>query len=70
MEFASLILSWTDRAENYHAWRVPCAGLLANNRNLDCKNPRAEEDITHLPPEQLAEDILAKERRIMEIMET
>ncbi len=69
MEFASLILSWTDRAENYHAWRVPCAGLLANNRNLDGKNPRAEEDITHLPPEQLAEDILAKERRIMEIME-
>ena len=29
----------------------------------------AGEDITHLPPEQLAESILAKERRIAEIEE-
>ncbi len=32
--------------------------------------PRAKEDITRLPPEQMVDDILAKERRIMEIMET
>ena len=36
--------------------------------NLDRKNPRGKEDITHLPPEQLAEGILQKEQRIAEIM--
>jgi len=41
--------------------------LLPSDCELDRKNPRTEEDITHLPPEQLAEHILAKERRIMEI---
>jgi type I restriction enzyme M protein len=47
---------------------VPVAELLANNCNLDRKNPRGKDDITHLPPEQLVESILAKERRIIEIM--
>jgi type I restriction enzyme M protein len=37
--------------------------------NLDRKNPRAKDDITHLPPEELATSILQKERRIAEIME-
>jgi len=36
--------------------------------NLDRKNPRAKEDITHLPPEQLAASILLTEQRIAEIM--
>jgi len=36
--------------------------------NLDVKNPTAKEDITHLPPEQLAESIVQKEKRIAEIM--
>jgi type I restriction enzyme M protein len=36
--------------------------------NLDVKNPNAVEALEHLPPEQLVEDILAKERRIIEIM--
>jgi len=47
---------------------VPAAELLANGCNLDRKNPRAKEDITHLPPAQLAADILMKEQRIAEIM--
>ena len=37
--------------------------------NLDLMNPRGAEALEHLPPEQLADDILAKERRIIEIME-
>ena len=37
--------------------------------NLDIKNPNSAEALEHLPPEQLVEDILAKERRIIEIME-
>ena len=37
--------------------------------NLDSKNPNAAEDFAHLPPEQLVADIMAKERRILELME-
>lgn len=36
--------------------------------NLDIKNPNAAEALEHLPPEQLVEDILTKEHRIIEIM--
>jgi type I restriction enzyme M protein len=36
--------------------------------NLDRKNPNAATDFEHLPPEQLADDILKKEQRIVEIM--
>jgi type I restriction-modification system DNA methylase subunit len=67
-EFAPLVAWWGKRAETDRAWRVPAAELLANNCNLDRKNPRAKEDITHLPPEQLAASILQKEQRIGEIM--
>jgi len=73
-EFAECINWWdqpgpgTKRKENERAWRVPTAELLANGCNLDRKNPRGKEDITHLPPEQLAESILTKERRIAEIL--
>ena len=42
--------------------------LIANNCNLDRKNPSAKEDVTHLPPEELAASILDKERRIAEII--
>lgn len=42
--------------------------MLANGCNLDRKNPAAKEDITHLPPDQLAASILQKEQRIAEIM--
>ena len=34
----------------------------------DRKNPSAKEDITHLPPQQLAESIRQKELRIADIM--
>ena len=48
---------------------MPAAEIRANGFNLDRKNPSAAQDIAHLPPEQLVEDILAKERRIIELME-
>ncbi len=37
--------------------------------NLDRKNPHAKDDFEHLPPEQLVESIIEKERRILSIME-
>jgi len=67
-EFADCIKWWKKRGENERAWKVPATELLANGCNLDRKNPRAKEDITHLPPEQLAASILEKERRIAEII--
>jgi type I restriction enzyme M protein len=67
-EFAPLVAWWKKREENERAWRVPSDEILANGCNLDRKNPRGAEDITHLPPEQLVTDILQKEQRIAEIM--
>lgn len=67
-EFAPCATWWSDREEGERAWRVSSEELLANNCNLDRKNPRAKEDITHLPPEELVASILKKELRIAEIM--
>ena len=72
-EFAGCLAWWqgratTGREENERAWKVPASELLANGCNLDRKNPAAATDFEHLPPEQLADDILKKEQRIAEIM--
>lgn len=67
-EFADCLKWWGKRKENERAWKVPAKDLLANGCNLDRKNPNGKEDITHLPPEQLAASILEKERRIAEIV--
>lgn len=69
-EFAPLIAWWKHRKETEQAWKVPAAELLANNCNLDRKNPHTKEDIAHLPPERIVADILDKERRIAEIIES
>jgi len=68
-DFGDCIAWWPKREENDRAWKVPAADILAAGCNLDRKNPRAKEDVAHLPPEQLAASILEKERRIIEIME-
>ena len=67
-EFKPCLDWWKKRKENDQAWKVPAAELLANNCNLDRKNPNAKGDISHLPPEQLVESILEKEQRIVRIM--
>jgi type I restriction enzyme M protein len=78
-EFADLIAWWPRdcREENEHAWRVLAGDVLKYREdgngpvsvNLDIKNPNAAEALEHLPPEQLIEDILAKEREIIAILE-
>ncbi len=68
-EFADCLAWWNHREENERAWRVPVEQVIENGYNLDLKNPNATPAIEHLPPEQLVEDILAKERRIIEIIE-
>lgn len=59
---------WDNRQESERAWRVPVEQLLANDCNLDSKNPNARHDFEHMPPEQLVDDIFQKEQRILEIM--
>jgi type I restriction enzyme M protein len=67
-EFADCISWWNRRVENERAWKISAAKLLANNCNLDRKNPRGKIDITHLPPDQLAASLLEKEQRIAAIV--
>lgn len=67
-EFKDCMAWWTKRKEGDQAWKVSAEELLATNCNLDRKNPRARADFEHLPPEQLADDILTKELRIAELM--
>ncbi len=74
-EFADCLAWWKKRKETDRAWKVSAKDVLKYNGdgrlvscNLDIKNPNAADSLEHLPPEKLVEDILAKERRIMEIM--
>jgi type I restriction enzyme M protein len=67
-EFADCLKWWAKRQENERAWKVMAADVAAHGYNLDIKNPHAAEDLVHLPPEQLADDILKKEQRIIEIV--
>lgn len=67
-EFASCLAWWKKREENDRAWKVSASEVLDDGCNLDIKNPSSKQDFEHLPPEQLADDILKKEQRITEIM--
>lgn len=67
-EFKGCMAWWAKREENDQAWKVSAKDLLDANYNLDRKNPRAKVDFEHLPPDQLADDILNKELRIAELM--
>ena len=74
-EFADCLKWWNKRKENGRAWKVKAADVIKKDDdgniisvNLDIKNPSAAEALEHLPPEQLVESIVAKERRILEIM--
>lgn len=74
-EFGDCLKWWKKREENERAWKVKANDVLKYDEqsnlislNLDVKNPHSKEDVAHLPPEQLAENILTKEQRIAEIM--
>jgi type I restriction enzyme M protein len=74
-EFEDCRAWWSNRTENDLAWYVRAKDALRYDEqgsvlsvNLDIRNPRAAEDLKHLPPDQLIESVLAKEHRITEIM--
>jgi type I restriction enzyme M protein len=67
-EFEECRALWDERPETEHSWRVPVEQVIENNYNLDIKNPSSQEALAHRPPEELAEAILEKERRILALM--
>jgi len=67
-EFTPCVAWWKKREENDQAWKLKAEELIESGCNLDQKNPRAKPDFEHMPPEQLARDILGKELRIIELM--
>jgi type I restriction enzyme M protein len=67
-EFKPCLQWWGKRKGNEQAWKVKASEIAQNNFNLDRKNPSAKEDISHLPPEQLAAGILEKEKKIIAIV--
>jgi type I restriction enzyme M protein len=67
-EFAPCLAWCRNREENDHAWKLKADDLLEAECNLDQKNPRAKPDFEHMPPKELAKDILEKELRISELM--
>ncbi len=67
-EFKDCVAWWGKREENNQAWKVSAKELLEADCNLDRKNPRRKVEFEHLPPEQLADDIIRKELRITELM--
>ena len=74
-EFKSCFEWWKKREENERAWKIAVKDVLKYDNsgnllsvNLDIKNPNTQNDYVHMPPEQLVEDILKKEQRIIEIV--
>jgi len=75
-EFGLCLEWWKSRRQNGHAWKVHAKDVLKYDEqgsllsvNLDIKNPNGPKDAEHVPPKQLVDGILSKEKRIMEIME-
>jgi type I restriction enzyme M protein len=67
-EFKPCLDWWSRREAGEQAWKVSSTELLEANFNLDRKNPRAKATLDQLPPDQLVDSILKKERRIAELM--
>ncbi len=75
-EFAPCLAWWKEREANEHAWQVDAAGLIVRDEdgrvtgcNLDVKNPHLDVVEEHRTPAEIVEDIIGKERRVLEIMD-
>ena len=74
-EFSDCLAWWKNRKENERVWKVSAENILKYDEggnlvsvNLDIRNPNNKQDFVHLPPEQLADDILKNEQRIIDII--
>jgi len=73
-EFAACQTWWSNRHENNRAWLVRVEDVLKTGSegrpiiNLDLRNPCDKQDYEHMPPEQLVDNILEKERGIANLL--
>ena len=67
-EFTDCLAWWKNRKENDLAWKVQAFDIIGNGCNLDRRNPNAVKDFEHMPPEKLLEDLVSKEKRILEVL--
>jgi type I restriction enzyme M protein len=67
-EFDECRALWHECPVAEHSWRVPREQVIANDYNLDIKNPSSQQTLAHRHPEELVEAILAKEQRIAQLV--
>jgi len=74
-EFADCLAWWKNRGGDGRAWKVPADDILKYDEsgslasaNLDIKNPNTSDKSEQVPPEQLLDSIMIKEKRIAEVM--
>ena len=73
--FADCLKWWQGGVESENAWLVPVKEVLKYDKkknlisvNLDIKNPNSLEALEHKPPQELAQSILAKELKIIDVI--
>jgi type I restriction enzyme M protein len=74
-EFRACLEWWKKKEENGSAWKAKVEDVLKYDGqgnlvsvNLDQRNPKAKDDLEHIPPEELAKGIAEKEGKILEII--
>ncbi len=75
-EFQPCVDWWANRELNERAWQVEAAGLIQRDDdgrvtacNLDLKNPHTEDAEDHRTPAEIVDAIVAKEQRVLAIMD-
>lgn len=59
-----------NRAENERSWRVSAEDIIADNYNLDLRNPHADTDLEHRPPAELLTELIDVEKQILDSLES
>jgi type I restriction enzyme M protein len=67
-EFEPCVSWWQNRVEGERAWKVSAEDILAGGCNLDQKNPSARTELVHMPPHELADEVIRNEQRVVELM--
>ena len=67
-EFDPCLAWWKKRGENDRAWRIDPSKVKSDGFNLDILNPRRPRGVEELTPAQLTESLLAKEQRVVELL--
>ena len=67
--FTDCISLWKERPESEFSWTIPVEKVIAENYNLDFKNPYKIENLEHIQPHILVDGIIQKENQIVGMMQ-